>query len=246
MNTVMKRLLFTIVATACLLSACATPLIEESAFQNDDLGNVIIAIEQTEKPSTKPPVELEQSQETQTPKPTAIPTVIPTVEPEEKVKEEPTPIQTVKPTAEPTEAPKQKPTVKPTVEPTPTPQPIAQPTPETQDEIIPVSSSFINAAMAEINRLREANGVAPAAFSGGISSSCKSHAIAMAESGEVYHASGIYMFEAVGRASKHMPGATMGGAAANHVVQLQSDEVTKIGIGAVYYGDYVFYVVSGN
>lgn len=109
-----------------------------------------------------------------------------------------------------------------------------------------MSSSFINAAMAEINRLREANGIAPATFSSGISSSCKSHAFAMAESGNPFHASGIYMFEAVGRASKQMPGATMGGAAANHVAQLQSDKVTQIGTGAVYYGDYLYYVVRGD
>lgn len=68
----------------------------------------------------------------------------------------------------------------------------------------------------------------------------------MAESGTVFHASGVYMFEAVGRASRHMSGGTMGGTAANHVVQLQSAEVTKIGIGAVLYGDYVFYVVRGD
>ena len=68
----------------------------------------------------------------------------------------------------------------------------------------------------------------------------------MAESGSVYHSSGSYMYEAVGRASSHMSGGTMGGSAANHVVQLQSAEVTSIGIGAVFYGDYVYYVVRGN
>ena len=109
-----------------------------------------------------------------------------------------------------------------------------------------VSSSYINAAMAEINRLREENGAAPAVYNSSMSSSCQSHAVSMAESGTAFHASGEYVFEAVGRASGYMSGTTMGGAAANHVVQLQSAEVTQIGIGAVYYGDYVFYVVRGS
>ena len=100
--------------------------------------------------------------------------------------------------------------------------------------------------MAEINRLREENGVAPAVYNSSMSSSCQSHAVSMAESGTAFHASGGYVFEAVGRASRYMTGTTMGGAAANHVVQLQSEEVTKIGIGAVYYGDYLFYVVRGS
>jgi len=100
--------------------------------------------------------------------------------------------------------------------------------------------------MAEINRLREASGVPAASYSGSISASCQSHAAAMAESGSAYHSSGSYMYEAVGRASSHMSGGTMGGAAANHVVQLQSAEVTSIGIGAAFYGDYVYYVVRGD
>jgi uncharacterized protein YkwD len=117
---------------------------------------------------------------------------------------------------------------------------------DNKSDIDPVSSAFINAAMAEINRQRVADGVAPATFSSSISSSCKSHAIAMAESGSVFHASGTYMYEAVGRASKHMPGATMGSSAVAHVVQLKSDAVTQIGIGAVYYGNYLYYVVRGD
>ncbi len=252
----MKRLLFTIVIATCLLSACATPLIKESTVQNDDLKNVIITIEQTEKPSVTPPAKLEKIQVTQTPKPTAIPSITPASGPKKQVAEESTLIQTVKPTAEPTEAPTQQPTAKPTVEPTlsptlqptakPTSEPTPTPTPEPKVVITPVSSSYINGAMAEINRLRAASGIASASYSESISSRCQNHAVKMAESGLPFHASGVYMFEAVGRASRHMPGGAMGGSAANHVVQLQSEDVTKIGIGAVYYSDYVFYVVRGD
>ncbi len=240
----MKRLLFTIVVTTCLLSACAIPLIEDSIVQNADIESVITAIEQTTKPSVTLTVESEQPQVTQTPQLTVMPTVMPTAKPEEQVTEEPTPTltPTITPTAEPTEAPISiiTPTLQPTAQPTP------EPTTDNQNDIIPVSSAFINAAMVEINRQREAEGVAPAIFSSSISASCKSHAIAMAQSGSVFHASGIYMFEAVGRASSYMPGATMGSAAVAHVAQLKSDAVTQIGIGAVYYGDYFFYVIRGD
>jgi len=199
------------------------------------------------------------TQETAEPVQTVNPTNEP-IEPTQKLTLKPTetpePTSTEKPTetAKPTETVKPKqtsspqPTTQPTVKPTeiPTPDPTAKPTPEPEVEIVSVSSSYINAAMAEINRLRKENGVPPATYSGSISSSCQSHAEKMAESGSPFHASGTYMFEAVGRASRHMSGGTMGGSAANHVVQLQSEEVTKIGIGAVYYGDYVFYVVRGD
>ena len=254
----MRRLLCIIVIATCLLSACAKPLIEEVAVQIEDSKSVISTVEQTEKPNVTSPVESEQTQATQTPNPTVIPTAISSVKPEEQVTEEPTPIPTVKPTAEPTKVPTSTITPTPTAEPTKTPVPIitqapkptAEPTPEpTQDnqtEIIPVSSALINSAMAEINRQRVANGVSPAKFSSSISSSCKSHAIAMAESSSVFHASGTYMYEAVGRASKHMPGATMGSSAEAHVVQMKSEEVTQIGIGAVYCGSYLYYVVRGN
>lgn len=172
--------------------------------------------------------------------PSTTETVKPTEQPVERPTEHPTAISTQAPLAQPTDKPAHSSTE------VPTPKPTEEQTPEPQIEITPVSSSYIKAAMAEINRLREANGVEPATFSSSISSSCKGHAVKMAESGSVFHASGVYMFEAVGRASKHMSGSTMGGAAANHVVQLQSAEVTKIGIGAVYCGDYVYYVVRGD
>ena len=157
-------------------------------------------------------------------------------------------IETTEPTEKPTVAPTAKPTNPPTPEPTviPTPTPTVQPTEEPEVEITAVSSSYINAAMAEINRLRKENGIEPAVYSSSMSSSCQSHAVSMAESGTAFHASGGYMFEAVGRASRYMSGTTMGGSAANHVVQLQSAEVTQIGIDAVYYGSYLFYVVRGD
>lgn len=238
----MKRLLCIIVIAICLLSACANSVIEESIIQNADIESVITTIEQTEKPLVTLPVKTEKPQASQTPKPTVMSTAVPTTKPEEQVTEEPTPTPTVKPTTVPTESP--TPIITPA--PQPTAQPIPEPTQDNQNEIIPVSSAFINAAMAEINRQREVDGIDPATFSSSISASCKSHAIAMAESGSIFHASGIYMFEAVGRASKVMPGATMGSAAVAHVTQLKSDAVTQIGIGAVYYGDYVFYVIRGD
>ena len=254
----MKKILCILLLATCLLSACANPLIEEVAVQIEDSKSVIATIEQTEKPNVTSPVESEDPQATQTPNPTVIPTVMPSVKPEEKVTEESTPTPTVKPTAEPTKAPTSTITPPPTAEPTKTPIPIitqtpkptVEPTPEpiqdNKGETDSVSSAFINAAMAEINRQRVADGVSPATFSSSISSSCKSHAIAMAESGSVFHASGIYMYEAVGRASNHMPGATMGSSAVAHVVQMKSEEVTQIGIGAVYCGSYLYYVVRGN
>lgn len=170
-NIVMKRLLCIIVIATCLLSACVNPLIEESAVQNEDIENVITAIEQTEKPSVTLPVKSEKPQATQTPKPAVIPTVMPTLKPKEQVTEETTPIRTVKPTVEPTKAPTPQPTAiiltpKPTAASTP------EPTQETQNEIIPVSSAFINAAMAEINKQREVDGIAHASFSSSAVGSC--------------------------------------------------------------------------
>lgn len=211
----------------------------ETTAERSEMISVLPTIEPTAATSSaaKPTFTVE-------PIPTAQPTVMLTEKPTER------------PTAKPTQAPALSPTKPPlpvmTTEPTPqqTPEPIEEPTPqltpEPTNDITPVSSSYINAAMTEINRLREENGVAPATLSGSISSSCQNHAVKMAESGSAFHASGVYMFEAVGRASNHMPGGTMGGSAANHVVQLQSAEVTKIGIGAVYCGDYVYYVVRGD
>ena len=254
----MKKLLCLIVIATCFLSACAYPEIEEVTIQIEDSKRAIATTGQIEKSNVISYVESEQSQATQIAEPTVIPTVMPSVKPEEQETNELAPTQTVKPIAEPTKAATPITTPSPTAEVTstpppiitPTPKPTTDPTPEpTQDnksEITPVSSAFINAAMAEMNRQRAADGVAPAILSSSISASCKKHAIDMAESGEVFHASGIYMFEAVGRASKHMPGATMGSSSVAHVVQLKSEEVTQIGIGAVYYGDYLYYVVRGD
>lgn len=218
-----------------------TVLVQEAAEPVQTEKPTVQPVEPTQKPTPEPietpePILTEQPTETTKPIETAKPKQIPSLQP------------MTQPTAKPTEKPTPIPTAKPTPQPTPEPtvESTLTPTPEPEVEIIPVSSSYINAAMAEINRLREAKGVAPATYSGSISSSCQSHAVKMAESCSPFHASGIYMFEAVGRASRHMSGGTMGGSAANHVVQLQSEEVTKIGIGAVYYGDYVFYVVRGE
>ena len=214
-----------------------TILTQETAEPVQTVNPTNEPIEPTQKLTLKP---TETPEPTSTEKPTETAKPTETVKPKQSSSPQPTTQPTAKPTEIPTPVPTAKPTPEPTVEPTPTP------TPEPEVEIVSVSSSYINAAMAEINRLRKENGVPPATYSGSISSSCQSHAEKMAESGSPFHASGTYMFEAVGRASRHMSGGTMGGSAANHVVQLQSEEVTKIGIGAVYYGDYVFYVVRGD
>lgn len=254
----MKLMLIAIlIAVHFLFPACqfGPQLVEDAAISfGQETEGVQEAYEpvKTEKPTiqTIEPTKQPTPEPMGTPEPTSTEQVTETVKPTEtaKPKQTPSPQPTMQPTAKPTEKPTSTPTAKPTPQPTHEPivEPTPTPTPEPEVEIIPVSSSYINTAMAEINRLREENGVSTATYSGSISSSCQSHAVKMAESGSPFHASGVYMFEAVGRASRHMFGGTMGGSAANHVVQLQSEEVTKIGIGAVYYGDYVFYVVRGD
>lgn len=150
-----------------------------------------------------------------------------------------TPKPTSKLTAQPTPEPTPESTPEPTLEPTP------EPTPEPEVEITAVSSSFINAAMAEINRRRQENGVEPAELIGSISSSCKAHAIEMAETGSPFHDSNPGGCEAVGRVSDAMPGSTVGSTAVTHVGQLATADVTKIGIGAVYCNGYLYFVVRG-
>ncbi len=236
----MKYVILSILAAVVFVfSACQSyiPTIESNQSVKE-------AEQETEMPKQfeQSPTSSPELTSTSKPSPTLI--VIGTTEPTEKPTAAPTAKPMEKPTASPTSKPTNQPTPGPTVMPTPTPT--VQPTEEPEIEITAVSSSYINAAMAEINRLREDNGVAPAVYNSSMSSSCQSHAESMAESGTTFHASGGYVFEAVGRASRYMSGTTMGGAAANHVVQLQSAEVTQIGIGAVYYGDYVFYVVRGS
>jgi len=240
----MKKIILSLLSIVIFVfSACQSdiPTIESNQSVQE-------AIQETEMPKQfeQSPTPTPGLNSTSKPSPTV--TTIETTEPMET----PTPLITAEPKQKPTEKPTVAPTEKPTNPPTPgptvmpTPTPTVQPTEEPEIEITAVSSSYINAAMAEINRLREDNGVAPAVYSSSMSSSCQSHAVSMAESGTAFHASGGYVFEAVGRASRYMTGTTMGGAAANHVVQLQSSEVTQIGIGAVYYGEYVFYVVRGS
>lgn len=238
-----KTTLFLIVATIFIFSACQSNIPSgESKQPEQELVQETETLELLEQKLTSTP------EPTITQEPSSTLATIETTEPTTT----PTPLITAEPTQKPTEIPMVSPTTKPTSKPTteitpkPTAEPTVQPTEEPKVEITAVSSSYINAAMAEINRLREENGVATAVYNSSMSSSCQSHAVSMAESGTAFHASGGYVFEAVGRASSYMSGTTMGGAAANHVVQLQSAEVTQIGIGAVYNGNYVFYVVRGS
>ena len=242
----MKNLIISLlIATLFVFSACQSDIKPVTTNQYKQAEKQIQGtatpeqLEQIPTQSTEPVLTQEPSptvMSVEITEPIEAPTSLITTEPTQKPTEKPVATPTAKPTSQPTSEPTPEPTVEPTI------QPIA----EQEIEIAQVSSSYINAAMAEINRLREANGVPPAAYSSSISSSCQSHAVEMAESGSPFHASGGYVFEAVGRASRYMSGTTMGGTAANHIVQLQSEEVTQIGIGAVYYGDYVFYVVRGN
>jgi hypothetical protein len=201
------------------------------------------SIEQTVLP-TMAPVKIQTAE----PKPTEMLIIEPvvTAAPAEKPSVVQTPaVDTMpKPTPKPTVKPTPKPTLEPTPEPTPAPTP--EPIPEPEAEITAVSSSFINSVMAEINRRRQANGVEPAALVGSISSSCKSHAIEMAESGSPFHASNPGGCEAVGRVSDAMPGSTVGSTAVTHVGQLATADVTKIGIGAVYCNGYLYFVVRGT
>ena len=108
-----------------------------------------------------------------------------------------------------------------------------------------MSSSFIDAAMAKINSIRQENGVEPAVLVSSISSDCRAHAIEMAEAGSPFHDSNPGGCEAVGRVSDAMPGSTVGSTAVTHVSQLATSDVTKIGIGAVYCKGYLYFVVRG-
>ena len=245
----MKPKLILLLATLLFLfSACQyVSMPEESidvqktpeSIQGQETADLMALEKPTQHPSIKPtktyiPVSTEQPAETIVPETTPAPLTI--VEPTVK----PTEMPTTRPSVSPTEVPTATPS------PTPTPQPTPEPTTEPKNEITPVSSSFVHEAMAEINRLRKANGVSPATLSYSLSLDCQNHAELMAKSGSSFHANGMYVYEAVGKVSKYMPGEIMGGTAANHVVQLQSNNVTEIGIGAVFYGDYIFFVVRGE
>lgn len=195
-----KSILSLLVATIFIFSACqsdVSPVVSIESMQGEvQATDIPEKMEQTITPFSEPTP-------TQEPSPTEISEE--TTEPTEK----PTAAPTAKPMEKPTASPTSKPTNQPTPGPTVMPTPTDQPTEEPEIEITAVSSSYINAAMAEINRLRKDNGVAPAVYNSSMSSSCQSHAVSMAESGTAFHASGGYVFEAVGRASRYMSGTTM-------------------------------------
>lgn len=202
----------------------------------------------------------------QSPSPT--PTLTPTIEPTEKPTIKPTKKPVIKSTHRPTSKPAIKPTTKPTIKPTekptlspepiktPTPVPTSQPTPKpTQKPIVgvdymenitPASSTFIKKVVAAINAERKKAGVDPVKLSSSFSADSKSHAIAMAKTGKAYHSSNPGGCESVGMHNKVIPAGTIGSSAVSHVQQLKWEETTRIGIGIVYYGNYVFVVIRGK
>lgn len=198
----------------------------------------------------------------QSPSPT--PTLTPTIEPTEKPTIKPIQKPTAKPTKKPviksTHRPTSQPTAKPTLssEPnkTPTPKPTSAPTPQPtkkpvagvdyMENITPASSTFINKVVAAINAERKKSGVDPVKLSSSFSSDCKSHAIAMAKAGKAYHSSNPGGCESVGMHNKVIPAGTIGSSAVSHVQQLKWEETTRIGIGIVYYGNYIFVVIRGK
>ena len=225
-------ILITIISTAgCTLQTIEAAKIEPEAIISNELTG-----EETSTPTVSPA----------TATVTAAPPIVmvePTPPPTETSAPPPTPtenaglVPTPKPAPDSTEQPTATKTPEPTVKPTPEPA--------TEPEITAVSSTFINAAIAKINSIRQENGVEPAALVSSISSDCKAHAIEMAEAGSPFHDSNPGGCEAVGRVSDAMPGSTVGSTAVTHVSQLATSDVTKIGIGAVYCNGYLYFVVRG-
>lgn len=89
------------------------------------------------------------------------------------------------------------------------------------------------------------NGLNNATLDSSLSSSCKNHAKNMATKGQSFHSSNVVGCEGVSRNHYSMPAGTLGAAMVAHVGQLASVDVTRIGIGVVYYGDYLFVVIRG-
>lgn len=184
---------------------------------------------------------------TQVATPVVTPTISPTAKPKEKPTKEPTPI----PTEESTQAPIPKVTAKPapvitaklTEKPTPTPTPVAGE--GYMDEMTSASSSYINSVLSAINSKRKANGLDNAILDSSLSSSCKNHAKSMANKGQSFHSSDVVGCEGVSRNHYSMPAGTLGSAMVAHVGQLATSDTNKIGIGIIYYGNYMYVCIRG-
>ena len=100
--------------------------------------------------------------------------------------------------------------------------------------------------MTAINTKRKENGVDNAILDNSFSSDCKAHAIDMAKSGDCYHSNNPGGCEGVSRNYMIIPANSLGSAMVVHVSQLTSSEIAKIGIGVIYYGDYVFVCIRGK
>ncbi len=233
----MKTVIFILILITIISTAgCTLQTIEAAKFEPEAIISNGLTGEETSTPTVSPA-------------PAATVTAPPIV----MVEPTPPPTETSAPPPTPTESAGLVPTLKPMPDSTEqtaatqTPEPTAEPTaePATEPEITAVSPSFINAAMAKINSIRQENGVEPAALVSSISSDCKAHAIEMAEAGSPFHDSNPGGCEAVGRVSDAMPGSTVGSTAVTHVSQLATSDVSKIGIGAVYCNGYLYFVVRG-
>lgn len=214
---------------------------------------IISSLDNTPTP-TSSPISTPKAIAVQSPSPT--PTLTPTIEPTEKPTIKPTKKPAIKPTTKLTIKPTEKPTLTPEPNKTPTPKPTSAPTPKPtkkpvagvdyMENITPASSTFINKVVAAINAERKKAGVDPVKLSSSYSADCKSHAIAMAKAGKAYHSSNPGGCESVGMHNKVIPASTIGSSAVSHVQQLKWEEITRIGIGIVYYGNYVFVVIRGK
>ncbi|MCK5129129.1 MAG: hypothetical protein KAQ68_04715 [Clostridiales bacterium] len=180
--------------------------------------------------------------------PIAAPTVVVTIKPKEGIKE-PTLAPTLKPTQAPTSkaTEKQTPlvTAKLTIIPTPepTPKPIAGE--GYMDEMTSASSSYINSVLSAINSKRKTNGLDNAVLDSSISSSCKNHAKSMATKGQAFHSSNIVGCEGVSKNHYSMPAGTLGSAMVVHVGQLVTSDTNKVGVGIIYYGNYIYVCIRG-
>lgn len=240
----MRKLIYITLVVTLVLSGCSkavqilehenltpnvisTPLIEQIAGE-EEIIQLAISIEATTAIIVSPTPTPTQ---TATPPPTS--TAIPTEKSSPEATPRSTPIVTVKPTEKPTSAPTNE----------PTPKPIAGE--GYMDEMTSASEDYINNVRFAINKKRQANGLENAILDSSLSSSCETHAESMASSGNAYHSSNIVGCEGVSKNHYSMPASTLGFAMVAHVGQLATEDTNKIGIGIIYYGDYMYVCIRG-
>lgn len=113
------------------------------------------------------------------------------------------------------------------------------------EEITPASSSYINSVLSAINSKRWANGLDYAILDSSLSSLCKNHAKSMATKGQSFYSSNVVGVEGVSKNHYSMPASTLGSAMIAHIGQLATSDTNKIGIGVIYYGDYMYVCIRG-